>query len=263
MSKTPPVVDLLEGTRTILRSLQARMARDLSAGRTVSKDDQRQLVALTERVERLRPGGNPPAPMTATDVSTTVDSRYCGAKKKQGEGNCTRPAGWGTSHAGAGRCKLHGGNSPSGRASGERALAAQNIRSQLGIPRDVDPASAILELVQEAAGNVEYLRSLVADPRNTEAMIDYQGKPHTNPVLAFYNEERDRLARASKLASDMKIDEARVRIAEAQGRALAEVVQAAVEACNPTPDERRAAIEAAGERMRMLGSSTPLAVAGG
>lgn len=33
----------------------------------------------------------------------------CAAKKKQGEGICNRPAGWGTDHAGWGRCKLHGG----------------------------------------------------------------------------------------------------------------------------------------------------------
>ena len=26
-----------------------------------------------------------------------------------GEGYCERPAGWGMSHAGSGRCKLHGG----------------------------------------------------------------------------------------------------------------------------------------------------------
>ena len=36
----------------------------------------------------------------------------CGAKKRQGKGKCTRPAGWGTDHAGQGRCKLHGGSTP-------------------------------------------------------------------------------------------------------------------------------------------------------
>lgn len=39
-------------------------------------------------------------------------NNYCGAKKRQGEGNCTRPAGWGTDHVGQGRCKLHFGNNP-------------------------------------------------------------------------------------------------------------------------------------------------------
>lgn len=36
---------------------------------------------------------------------------YCGAKSKHGS-FCKRPAGWGTHHAGEGKCKLHGGASP-------------------------------------------------------------------------------------------------------------------------------------------------------
>lgn len=38
------------------------------------------------------------------------DSKYCGAKTRKGT-PCRRPAGWGTSHPGTGRCKLHGGAS--------------------------------------------------------------------------------------------------------------------------------------------------------
>jgi hypothetical protein len=41
----------------------------------------------------------------------------CGAIKRQGEGECQQPAGWGTDHPGTGRCKLHGGASPSGPES--------------------------------------------------------------------------------------------------------------------------------------------------
>ncbi len=35
---------------------------------------------------------------------------YCGARTRAGT-PCKRPAGWGTDHAGTGRCKLHGGKS--------------------------------------------------------------------------------------------------------------------------------------------------------
>ena len=38
------------------------------------------------------------------------DKKYCGAKTRAGT-PCRRPAGWGTDHAGEGRCKLHGGKS--------------------------------------------------------------------------------------------------------------------------------------------------------
>ena len=40
----------------------------------------------------------------------------CGAKTRQGT-PCELPAGWGTDHAGVGRCKLHGGATPRGADS--------------------------------------------------------------------------------------------------------------------------------------------------
>ena len=56
----------------------------------------------------------------------------CGARKKQGPGTCTRPAGWGTDHPGFGQCKLHGGSTQSGtKAAAERqAIAAVETRPQ-------------------------------------------------------------------------------------------------------------------------------------
>ena len=41
----------------------------------------------------------------------TVDMDTCGAKTRGG-GSCGQRAGWGTSHVGIGRCKLHGGKTP-------------------------------------------------------------------------------------------------------------------------------------------------------
>lgn len=42
----------------------------------------------------------------------------CGAETRDG-GECQRPAGWGTDHVGEGRCKQHGGASPSGEDHGQ------------------------------------------------------------------------------------------------------------------------------------------------
>jgi hypothetical protein len=39
---------------------------------------------------------------------------FCGAMTHQGKKPCRRPAGWGTSHAGYGQCKLHGGSTRNG-----------------------------------------------------------------------------------------------------------------------------------------------------
>lgn len=53
--------------------------------------------------------------MTGRIFAGPHDRRLCGARKRQprhlGE-RCARPAGWGTTHLGFGRCKLHGGATP-------------------------------------------------------------------------------------------------------------------------------------------------------
>lgn len=49
---------------------------------------------------------------------TKSDKPKCGGLLRDGSGRtCTRPAGWGTSHPGEGKCKLHGGGSPRGTES--------------------------------------------------------------------------------------------------------------------------------------------------
>jgi len=43
-------------------------------------------------------------------------TNHCGAQKRDGsDDSCKLPAGWGTSHVGEGRCKLHGGVTPTGQ----------------------------------------------------------------------------------------------------------------------------------------------------
>lgn len=49
--------------------------------------------------------------MTVASDGTAHDG-FCGGKRRQGMGTCTQAAGWGTSHPGQGRCKLHGGSNP-------------------------------------------------------------------------------------------------------------------------------------------------------
>lgn len=46
-------------------------------------------------------------------ISTAMTGLLCGAKRRAKSQPCARPAGWGTEHVGVGRCKLHGGCTPS------------------------------------------------------------------------------------------------------------------------------------------------------
>ena len=49
----------------------------------------------------------------AKRLSKKKPGKHCNGLTKQRVGHCQRPSGWGTDHAGQGRCKLHGGKSPS------------------------------------------------------------------------------------------------------------------------------------------------------
>lgn len=76
----------------------------------------------------------------------------CNARKSSSDGYCQHAAGWGTDHPGHGRCKYHGGNSPSGEkavlkdledaaehASTALQLKLKDIRRRLENGDDVDP----------------------------------------------------------------------------------------------------------------------------
>jgi hypothetical protein len=93
--------------------------------------------------------------MTDATAVSIHDARYCGGKKRQGEGTCTQPAGWGTPHPGAGRCKLHGGCAPSGVKAGEAALVEKRTRELFGkIAPERKPIDNPLAAYAEFAGRV-------------------------------------------------------------------------------------------------------------
>lgn len=169
---------------------------------------------------------------------------------------------------GANVCRMHGGAAPQVRAAAARRVAISDIRKEaarLGEMIDVDPIDAILEMVKEAAANVAALRLALAElhidvrvdgtaiafPSN----IDNRGSrdpalPHV--LVVMYDQERDRLVRYSKTALEAGVDERRLLLAEQQAQKLGKVVEAAVRALNPTPEQYQAALQAAAKTLRQL-----------
>lgn len=167
------------------------------------------------------------------------DKRYetCGGKKRQGEGDCTRPAGWGTDHPGLGACKLHGGATPNHKTAAVTTQARRDV-VLFGGRRDIHPADALLELVQWTAGEVDYWRQRVrlldeqaltwgvtrvkegGDDRGTTE----EAKP--NVAYAMLVDASNRLERYSASALKAGVDERRVKIAEQQGTLLQGVLVA-------------------------------------
>lgn len=204
--------------------------------------------------------------MTAT--SPAVDhGRYCGGPKRQGEGTCTRPAGWGTPHPGVGRCKLHGGSTSSHVVAAERAATKAAV-ARLGLPREVDPHTALLEEVHRCAGAVEWLGLIVGAIEegdlvwgDAKKITQGDGTAVTsvagvNTWIRLWQDERDRLVRVSKVAIDAGVDVRRVELEQARVSMQAAGVRAGMDALGLEPGQREVFVRAMVAQLRIAGAET-------
>jgi len=94
----------------------------------------------------------------------------CGATARSTGQPCRRPAGWGTNHPGAGRCKLHGGATPSGPAS------PHYVHGERCRPRPMPPISVDQAEVEEFLERFDLLdldRSVGVLAYITEKLLEY------------------------------------------------------------------------------------------
>jgi hypothetical protein len=159
----------------------------------------------------------------------------CGAHTKRGA-SCAKPAGWGTPYR-HGRCKLHGGATPTHRKAAQRREAERVVA--LGLVRDVDPHEALLEELHRAAGHVAWLGEVVAQLERNQVVqgitrtvqLPDGNRPVETPAainvwVKLYQEERDRLVRVARAAIDAGVAERQVRLAEGRAQQLARVITA-------------------------------------
>ena len=114
-------------------------------------------------------GGAAEGTMTPRAKPTGRDKPLCGGPKRQSEGTCTRPAGWGTPHVGIGRCKLHGGSTRTHVAAAQKIQMNERL-STYGRPREINPIQAMVELLHYAAGHVTQLREQI-EALTPEALV--------------------------------------------------------------------------------------------
>ena len=175
-----------------------------------------------------------------TDHDEQGHDRKCGAKKRGSSGTCGQAAGWGTDHPGTGPCKLHGGATRS-HVTAARVQAAQQAVATYGLPREIDPAAALLEEVHRTAGHVAWLASKIRETKEADLTwgvtqetekaatmtpgTDSKSTARPSVWLDLYHRERRHLVQVSKAALDAGISERLVRLAEQQGAMLAEVIR--------------------------------------
>lgn len=163
----------------------------------------------------------------------------CNGKKTDGTGLCRMGAGARTTHPGIGKCVFHYGNTPAHQKNAERIMA-QQAQATYGLPREVDPHTALLEEVHRTAGHVAWLALVIQSYEDPESLTygkttellrgDSWGKApirHAAPAvwLDLYSRERRHLTDVCKTAIACGLAERHVKLAEEQGQMLAQVIQ--------------------------------------
>lgn len=174
-----------------------------------------------------------------TDPERGSGYEKCGAERKHGQGPCTRPAGWGTDHPGIGRCKLHGGSTPSHVAAATTEAIRREV-DRMGLEVRVDATEALLTALWRTAGDVEYLAHRVSELESQVLAVETgpagAKKVVTHPIVSLYGEKVTLLASISSKCISLGLEERRVRMVEADARRLFGAVATALARAGIAPD---------------------------
>lgn len=150
-------------------------------------------------------------------------------------------------------CRTHGGSAPQVKAAAEARLLHRRAvleAETLGLPREIDPHTALLEELHRTAGAVQWLAAVISDLERGHVAGD-------SVWLRLYADERDRLVKVAKTCVDVGIEERRVRLAESAGAQLAAVVRAVLDRLQLSDEQRLLALQVVPEEFRRLGDVVP------
>lgn len=193
------------------------------------------------------------------------ESRQCTAHTSAGN-RCKRAA-----ILGGTICSKHGGSASHVKAAAARRVEAQEVQERmvtLGLPRDVDPTTALLEEVQVTAGHVAWLRgevqrlspeqltwgtAQVETGTRPEGPVDVTTKKAQAPVIYdLYLRERKHLAEVSALALRAGVQERQIKLAEQQAVMLAGAVTRTLAGLGLTTAQHDLARELMSRELRQL-----------
>lgn len=175
----------------------------------------------------------------------------CGAKKRQGEGTCRKPAGWGTDHAGTGVCRLHGGSTKNHRIASVQPRAEKALYQY-----DVSPVENPLTALQALAGRALALEQAIGGIVNDLSSIRYRGgEGGTEQLRAEVVVLERAMDRAGRLLTDiakLNIEDRLARVTEAQTAMVADALAAVLGEMGLSADAQRDARARVGRRLRSV-----------
>lgn len=180
-----------------------------------------------------------------------TDRQHCGAQKRQGDGTCTRPAGWGTDHAGLGRCKLHGGATPPQMTGAARVLLDAEARALLA-NLDVTPVDDPLRALLTLAGQILAWQTATAALVNRleDVRTEAAGGEQLRVEVALYERAMDRAAHVLAAIARLGIEERLATVTEHQADIVTGAVVAGLTAAGLTGEPLATAQRAAARHLR-------------
>jgi len=164
------------------------------------------------------------------------DGEVCGAKKKvrkgQQTGYCNLAAGWGTNHPGIGKCKFHGGSTP----SHIRNAAKVSYHRLLGEELEIDPLNALLWCIRHAAGEMVFWQAQIDELEKEVWFSDTIAGKTIHHYAREMRAARDAMHRYSADAVKLGLQERHVRMAELYGAMIATLVAGITRRIDPFLD---------------------------
>lgn len=183
-------------------------------------------------------------------TATLTDRALCGANKRQGEGTCTLPAGWGTEHPGVGPCRKHLGNTGNHVKAAAKAMMARTLAEVAPAPIG-DPIERMAEVVSQYDAFHRMLWAKIG-----EARVDGSDVDLLSPSMAPYVAEAKAAAQTMQrfLADWVRLgmEERMVSLDERRAELVVFVLRSALGSLGLPPDVLERAEAAVGAKLLEL-----------
>ena len=182
-----------------------------------------------------------------------TDSPHCGAKTRFGR-RCTQSPMFGQRV-----CRMHGGASPQARHAAMLRVAeseARAIVAELEIEPCDDPLKALSMLAGEVLAWRDVLREQVRRLSDL-ASTDEFGVERARSVIELYERALDRCGRVLVAIAKLNLDERMVKLSEAQGALIAEVIEGTLTELGLDPAQQERGRTIASKHLRLVGSEQP------
>lgn len=157
-------------------------------------------------------------------------------------------------------CRKHGGKAPQALAAAARRVEDEVARAAvvtLGLPVDISPSDALLDEVRRTAGHVFWLLAKVQSedggafvPMKSED--SHPGNGSQSVWYRTYQSERAHYVNVCAQALKAGVEERRVRLAEAQGEAVAGAIRAILGDLRLTAAQNALVAEVVPRHLRLL-----------